>query len=70
MKVKTYTVVSRAIEEGIARGYRRARKHTDNPEPEAIKESIYNEVMNALCDVIEFFDEEVDLSREADGEES
>ena len=70
MKVKTYTIVTRAIEEGIAHGYRRAHKHTDAPTPEAIKESIYNEVMNALCEVIEFWDEEVDLRREAEGEES
>mgnify|MGYP003332677866 FL=1 len=60
MKVKTYTIVTRAIEEGIAHGYRRAHKHTDAPTPEAIKESIYNEVMNALCDVIEFWDEEIE----------
>jgi hypothetical protein len=66
MKVKVYNVVSRAVEEGINHGYRRAHKHTDNPGLAAIKDAIYNEVMNALCDVIDFDEEEVDLLPDVD----
>lgn len=70
MKVRAYNVVTRAIEEGISTGWRRAHKHTDNPGVAAIQESIYNEVLNALHEVIDFDDEDLDLVGEAVGEES
>ena len=53
MTVNAYTVLDRAVEEGIAHGWTRAHKHTDKPEPGAVKDSIEREVMNAIC---EFFD--------------
>lgn len=54
MKVKTYTVLERAIEEGIAYGYRRAFKHTETPSEEAIKSEILNSVMNSISEVVDF----------------
>ena len=46
--------VTRAVEEGLSHGYRRAHKHTDHPEEETVKETMRQEIMNALCQVVEF----------------
>lgn len=54
LKANTYTVVVRAVEEGVYLGYRRAFKHLDSPTEETIIENIEREVMNALCEVIHF----------------
>jgi hypothetical protein len=54
MKVKTYAILERAIEEGIAYGYTRAFKHTDSPSEDSIKNEILNSVMNSINEVIEF----------------
>jgi hypothetical protein len=54
MKIKTYPVLERAIEEGIAYGYQRAFKHTETPSEEAIKTEILNSVMNSISEVIDF----------------
>jgi hypothetical protein len=54
MKVKTYIVLERAIEEGIGYGYRRAFKHTETPSEETIKNEILNAVMNSISEVIDF----------------
>lgn len=54
VKLDTYPVVSRAVEEGVAFGIQRAHKHTDRPDETALKENVYREVMNALCEVIRF----------------
>jgi hypothetical protein len=54
MKIKSYPVIDRAVEEGIAYGYRRAFKHTDTPTEENIKIAIHDAVMNSLAEVIEF----------------
>lgn len=55
--VRAYAVVARAVEEGAAIGARRAFKHVDCPTPEQIAESVEREVLNALCEVIDFGDE-------------
>lgn len=53
-KLNAFEVVSRAVEEGIATGYRRAHKHTDKPEEEVLKDALQQEVISALCEVIVF----------------
>jgi hypothetical protein len=54
MRVNTYEVFTRAVEEGIACGWRRAHKHVDDPTPESIRSSIETAVANAVCEVFSF----------------
>jgi hypothetical protein len=49
-----YTIISRAVEEGVAYGYRRAHKHDDKPSEDHILDEIERAVMNELCDVLQF----------------
>jgi len=57
LQVNVYAVLSRAVEEGIAYGWRRAHKHNDTPSEAEIQEAIHNEVMNAACEWFRFEDE-------------
>lgn len=54
VKANLYEIVSRAVEEGVQYGYSRSFKHTDNPDKEVMIDTIYQAVMNALCEVIKF----------------
>lgn len=56
VRVNAYAVMSRAVEDGIAYGYRRAHKHTDTPSEEMIKENIYHGVMEAITEVFNIED--------------
>lgn len=50
IKLDAYPIISRAVEEGIAYGVRRAFKHRDDsPSDDAIR-SIENEVRRAVMD--------------------
>ena len=54
IKLNTYRIITDKIEEGLHWGWSRAHKHCDNPDGDAIKEQMYNEITNALCEVIDF----------------
>lgn len=54
IKLNSYRIITDKIEEGINWGYRRAHKHCDNPNEDEIKEQMFNEITNALCDIIDF----------------
>lgn len=56
IKINLYEIVSRAVAEGAAYGYRRAFKHTDNPEEGCILDQIHDSVMSNLCEIIDFGD--------------
>lgn len=58
MKPKYFEIISRAVEEGVNYGWRRAHKHVDTPSEEAILDSIATEVMNAMCEYFGFADEQ------------
>ena len=58
VKINAYEILSRAVEEGIDYGYRRAHKNTNNPTEGAIQTEIETAVMNALCEVLIFNEEE------------
>ncbi len=51
-KVNLYAIVSRAVEEGVASGLARAKKHTDTPTDEHVCTEIERYVMLALCEVL------------------
>ena len=53
-RVKTYEVIARAVEEVIQMGWNRAHKHTNTPDSDHVMESIYNEVMNSVCEMFDF----------------
>lgn len=57
MKPKTRVVLEMALDEGIRLGYRRAHKHTDQPDESWIIETIQNEIMNCI-DLYFNFEEE------------
>lgn len=54
MKFKAYTIIERAIEEGIDYGYNRAHKHTDKPSEALLKGEILNAITNNLCEILDF----------------
>jgi hypothetical protein len=54
LTVNTYSIVARAVEEGVGWGYLRAHKHDPNPSEAIMKEHMEREVMNALCEVVDF----------------
>lgn len=53
VKVRLYELVERAVEEGVAMGWRRAHKHGNSPDC-VLTDDIEREVMLALCEVIDF----------------
>ena len=61
-RLRAYPIVVRAIEEGIAYGLRRLNKYREHPYSDealaAIADYVEREALNALCDVIDFGDEE------------
>ena len=56
MRIRTYQVVELAVEEGVAEGIRRAHEHGENPGRDVIQDKVFEAVMTALCDVIDFGD--------------
>ena len=58
MRAKTYKVLARAVEEGIARGWNRAHKPVENPTEEQVKIAIEEAVLGEICEVFTFDDEE------------
>ena len=53
-KVNGYAVVVRAVEEGSLMGWRRAHKYTSKPTEEIVTECMAEEIMNSLCEVVDF----------------
>lgn len=56
LRPNTYEVLLRAVEQGVAFGWNGAIKHNllHTPDPDAAKDRIVDEVMNAICEVFEF----------------
>jgi hypothetical protein len=54
MRVREYTLLERCVENGIATGYAKAFKHSDNPGEDAIKFSILHAVMLEIAEWFEF----------------
>ncbi len=56
MRVRSYDVLRRAVEEGIDCGWQRAHKHSDTPTADHIKDHIYGAVMNNIGEYFDFDD--------------
>lgn len=59
MIAKTYSIIERAVEEGVQYGWNRAHKYEDTPDPETIREHVTREVMNAISEVMHFSNAEL-----------
>ena len=57
IKVRTYSLVCDAVLGGVESGWRRAHKHTNTPDEETIKSTIYDAVTCALSDTLDFGDD-------------
>ena len=52
VKANVHEIISRAVEEGVAYGWRHAHKHTDEPNEEFVKNEIETAVMDAIDEVV------------------
>ena len=52
--LRLYPLLARAVDEGVACGIRRAYKHLNIEPPEGLHEHVEREVLNSLCEVIDF----------------
>ena len=59
MKPKFYQLLIQCIEDGVAYGYSRAHKHTENPSGDMIKDHIENGVLNAISEWFTFDEEDL-----------
>ena len=51
-----YRVMEACVENGIALGWNRAHKHTDEPSEELLREKMYISVMEMVCEAFNFDD--------------
>ena len=57
IKFDAYSIVSRAVEEGIKSGVYRAYKHVDDgahPDKDTLEEKVYTAVMDSLSEVLKW----------------
>jgi folate-dependent phosphoribosylglycinamide formyltransferase PurN len=54
IRVNTYDVIARAVEEGVKYGLNRAYKHTEKPSREDMESHVAQAVVNELCEVLIF----------------
>ncbi len=60
MTPKFSMLLSRCIEDGLERGYRRAYKHNDAPTQDAITDNQYSAIMTELGEWFDFGDKYAD----------
>ena len=53
IRVRAYPILARAVEEGVAAGYRHAHKHTDTPSEELLREHLERDVLSAISEVFD-----------------
>ncbi len=54
MKPDWYTIITRAVNEGVNTGWLRAHHYEDNPDPDTIKDHISDAVINSISEVIDW----------------
>ena len=53
--INSYVVAERAVYQGVSQGVEKLLKNVDNfKDPDTVVKSIVEEVMNELCDVMDF----------------
>lgn len=57
MKLRTYTIIARVVEEGVRQGYYAAHKYTETPSQGTLEEAITSAVISEISSVIDFEDE-------------
>ena len=60
MTVRAYSVLWRAVEEGVQYGWRRAHKHTNTPDENYIEQQIVDAVLQEICEYFYFSDNGVE----------
>lgn len=60
MKAREYDVLCRAVEDGVAYGWRRAHKHVEDPDEHTIQVEIQQAVVNTICEWFDFDNEAAD----------
>jgi len=58
VKINAYKVIDDAVDRAIRYGYNRAHKHVENPTEDLMIEEIHRAVMNELCEILRFGDEQ------------
>lgn len=58
MKPDLYRILSMAVRDGAAIGYRRAHKHDDDPDEDRVIDAIENAIMVQICEWFKFEDPE------------
>lgn len=61
MNFRAYTIISQAVEAGTRLGYARAHKHVKDPKVEDLIAKISDNIMDAICEVIEFSDADMGI---------
>jgi hypothetical protein len=61
MKAREYDLMQLAVEDGVAIGYARAYKHTDEPSEHEMKDHLQREIMNQICEWFDFEDQSREL---------
>lgn len=54
MKANEYNLITHCVETGVRLGWNRAHKHSDEPEPQHIRDQIEQAVLNEICEWFDF----------------
>jgi hypothetical protein len=54
MKAKEYNLIAQCVEDGVMLGWNRAHKHTEDPDPEAIRDAIEQAILSEICEWFDF----------------
>jgi len=57
VKINAYRVIDDAIDRAVRYGYNRAHKYADNPSEDLTIQEIHRAVMNELCEILNFDNE-------------
>jgi hypothetical protein len=53
LRINPYELVREAVEAGVNYGYHRAHKHVEKPDESVVVDTVTQEVMNNLCELLD-----------------